>query len=58
MLYAALSDDELLTLVYNIPENSTALEVELAARLEHALDELATPSRTAIIEGDEDVDDA
>lgn len=36
-----LTDEELLTRVY-MNTNSTSMEVELARRLEHALDEMAS----------------
>jgi hypothetical protein len=40
LLLSALTDEELLSNVYS-NKDATQMEVELAARLQHALDELA-----------------
>jgi hypothetical protein len=39
--YAGLSDEELLAKVYSDGDLKSAMELELAARLDHALQELA-----------------
>lgn len=46
--YAHLSDEELLSRVYMDRELMSAIAIELAIRLEHALDELARPSETPL----------
>ena len=42
--YGHYSDEELLQVVYQTVELRNALELELATRLVHALDELALPA--------------
>lgn len=44
--YAALSDEELLKDVYFSKPVRTPLELELATRLEHALDQLQPTTKT------------
>ncbi len=43
--FSSLEDEELLRRVYNSRELLSSLELELAARLEHALNELADRPR-------------
>ena len=45
-VYSGLDDEELLLRVYTSKPLLSALEIELARRLEHALDELAARTRS------------